>query len=229
MENSEKKTLDELINSLRELKEEVASLEARVRALEVKKAAPEAKPSEPAAKVAGEPIDLDIDLPGNEHVVVGVAESAPVYVNRVEGEPVEAGPEIVEPSGEPEKDLFGEEEHLPEKKQARRRRGNSGEAEAAKGKPVLDEMAIPAAWKVDIPGPQVVDIRSAISLNDKVLFIGSLFRGDNALYQDTLRRLNGMKTLDEAEKYLWQTFPEWEKDSDEVYRFMMAVRRKIRK
>jgi len=38
-----------------------------------------------------------------------------------------------------------------------------------------------------------------------------------------------MSTLSEAVHYLSETFPEWDLDSDDVYRFMMAVRRKVRK
>ena len=61
------------------------------------------------------------------------------------------------------------------------------------------------------------------------LLINRLFRKDSALYQDTIDRLNAMDSLSEAMDYLSGTFPEWDLDSDDVYRFMMAVRRRIRK
>lgn len=150
-------------------------------------------------------------------------------------EPVEtAAPvEPVEPaeSEEPVADLFGEieTEEAPKKKKRRKAEKTLNEAEAKGGKAVIDEMAIPQAWKLDLPGEHVNDIRSAIGLNDKALFVNALFRQDNALYQDTLRILNGMKTLAEAEKYLSENFPEWKTDSEDVYKFMMAVRRKISK
>ena len=153
-------------------------------------------------------------------------------------EPVEtaapAAPvERVEPaeSEEPVADLFGEieTEEAPKKKKRRKAEKTLNEAEAKGGKAVIDEMAIPQAWKLDLPGEHVNDIRSAIGLNDKALFVNALFRQDNALYQDTLRILNGMKTLAEAEKYLSENFPEWKTDSEDVYKFMMAVRRKISK
>ena len=150
-------------------------------------------------------------------------------------EPVEtAAPvEPTEPaeSEEPVADLFGEieTEEAPKKKKRRKAEKTLNEAEAKGGKAVIDEMAIPQAWKLDLPGEHVNDIRSAIGLNDKALFVNALFRQDNALYQDTLRILNGMKTLAEAEKYLSENFPEWKTDSEDVYKFMMAVRRKISK
>ena len=72
-------------------------------------------------------------------------------------------------------------------------------------------------------------LRSAIALGDQVLFIRRLFRDDSALYQDSIDKLNAMPALEKALEYLTSTFPEWDMDSEDVYRFMMALRRRIRK
>ena len=84
------------------------------------------------------------------------------------------------------------------------------------------------AWLTDMPGPEVKDIRSAISLNDRVMFISSLFREDSMLFQDVVSKINAQTSFDKVVSYLEETFPEWNMDSELVYRFMMAVRRKIR-
>ena len=84
------------------------------------------------------------------------------------------------------------------------------------------------AWLTDMPGPEVKDIRSAISLNDRVMFISSLFREDSMLFQDVVSKINAQTSIDKVVSYLEDTFPEWNMDSELVYRFMMAVRRKIR-
>ena len=84
------------------------------------------------------------------------------------------------------------------------------------------------AWLTDMPGPEVKDIRSAISLNDRVMFISSLFREDSMLFQDVVSKINAQASIDKVVSYLEETFPEWNMDSELVYRFMMAVRRKIR-
>ena len=84
------------------------------------------------------------------------------------------------------------------------------------------------AWLNDMPGPEVKDIRSAISLNDRVMFISSLFREDSMLFQDVVSKINAQTSIDKVVSYLEETFPEWNMDSELVYRFMMAVRRKIR-
>ena len=89
-------------------------------------------------------------------------------------------------------------------------------------------MAADCAWRKDMPGSPVRDIRSAISLNDRVIFINLLFKEDAQAFVDTLAKINTMETLDQAVAYICETFPSWDMNSDLVYRFMMAVRRKVK-
>ena len=100
---------------------------------------------------------------------------------------------------------------------------------ADEAKPILNEvMAADCAWRKDMPGSPVRDIRSAISLNDRVIFINLLFKEDAQAFVDTLAKINTMETLDQAVEYICGTFPSWDLNSDLVYRFMMAVRRKVK-
>ena len=71
------------------------------------------------------------------------------------------------------------------------------------------------------------NIRSGISLLDRALFIGTLFKEDFALYDKTIAELNGMSTLDQAVSYIREHFPAWNLKSDVVYHFMMCVRKKL--
>ena len=96
-------------------------------------------------------------------------------------------------------------------------------------KPTInDVMASEHAWRRDMPGTPVRDIRSAISLNDRVIFINLLFNEDAQAFVNALTRINSMETLDEAVDFISSEFPSWDMNSDLVYRFMMAVRRKVR-
>ena len=96
-------------------------------------------------------------------------------------------------------------------------------------KPTInDVMASDHAWRKDMPGTPVRDIRSAISLNDRVIFINLLFNEDAQAFVNALTRINSMETLDEAVDFICSEFPSWDLNSDLVYRFMMAVRRKVR-
>ena len=82
-------------------------------------------------------------------------------------------------------------------------------------------------WRLDKPGISVKNIRSGISLYDRALFIGTLFKEDYALYDKTIGHLNALTSLDEAVDYLLERFPDWNLKSDIVYNFMMAVRKKL--
>ena len=82
-------------------------------------------------------------------------------------------------------------------------------------------------WRTDKPGIPVKNIRSGISLLDRALFIGTLFKEDFALYDQTIAELNAMSSLDEAVDYIREKFPHWNLKSDVVYHFMMSVRKKL--
>lgn len=155
-----------------------------------------------------------------------------------EAEPEQiAGPESVtgpepEPVPEdlPEEDgfsLFGgmAEEEEPK---ARKTKAPSEHRQYSGHKVIADQKYGNEAWRKDMPGPEVKDVRSAISLNDRVMFISTLFRDDSMLFQDVINRINALTTLEKAVQYLKENFPEWDMDSELVYRFMMSVRRKIR-
>jgi hypothetical protein len=82
------------------------------------------------------------------------------------------------------------------------------------------------AWRTDLAGSPVRDLLSAISLNDRVHFIKTLFRDDAVLFQQTRAKINAMSSLDEVVDYITANF-DWDMSSQVVYRFMMAVRRKV--
>ena len=141
----------------------------------------------------------------------------------VELEPVEEIVPLPEVFPEPEADedddlpLFAEPESIFEAAQ------KSPKARRA----VLDVMEDKQAWRTDIPGAPVKDLLSAISLNDRVQFINVLFNGDPNLFQQARAQINALETLDQVVEYITTTY-NWDMGSQVVYRFMMAVRRKVR-
>ena len=94
--------------------------------------------------------------------------------------------------------------------------------------PIIDMMTDKQAWRTDMPGGAVRDVRSAISLNDRILFINKLFDEDPIAFQAAIGRINSMESLDEVIAYVNAEHSDWNLESDTVYRFMMAVRRKVR-
>ena len=198
---------------------------------------PESEPEveqEPAQEVEQESEDLPEAVPGKEIQAGPETEAEP---EQVAGTETEAEPEQVagtepEPKSEdlPEEDgfsLFGgiAEEEEPK---ARKTKAPSEHRQYSGHKVIADQKYGNEAWRKDMPGPEVKDVRSAISLNDRVMFISTLFRDDSMLFQDVINKINALTTLEKAVQYLKENFPEWDMDSELVYRFMMSVRRKIR-
>ena len=167
-------------------------------------------------EVPSEPVDLDIDLP---------EEAQPEPESAPEPEPVPIPEPTPEPEPEPEPEPIPEP--LPEPVPEPEPEPEPEEEMPPQGPAIIDVVTRKRAWEIDIPGAPVGNILSAISLNDRLLFINSLFKKDPVLFQDTIRRFNGMADLAAAEDYIQQNFPDWNLESDTVYRFMMAVRRKL--
>ena len=94
--------------------------------------------------------------------------------------------------------------------------------------PIIDTMTDKQAWRTDMPGGSVRDVRSAISLNDRILFINKLFDEDPMAFQTAIGRINTMESLEQVIDYINEEHSDWNLESDTVYRFMMAVRRKVR-
>lgn len=238
--DNQKELLAELERGLSELKEKIAVMEKLI--AEYNRT--ETSDSEENGEVA-EHIELVHEdfLPEISEAVQEETEPRIIAVEEgpAESVPVESRPEIPAtsetatgdlPAAEEEApesvfgELWGESKPAPAKKPAPRTLNDVNAASVHKA--VIDSRPDKPRWYTDIPGSEVKDVRSAISLNDRVLFICSLFRDDSMLFQDVVNRINSFPTLEKAVEYLSETFPEWDIYSDNVHRFMMAVRRKIR-
>ena len=169
------------------------------------------------------PIDIDIDdLPGEEPVKAvedAVDEAAEVVDVK---DPVEDV--IEEPAIEAEADSVFE----PVVETVAEPVVEAAAETAPVRQAVIDVLEDRQAWRTDMPGAPVRDIRSAISLNDRVLFINRLFNEDPISFQDMLSKINNMTSLDEVVEAVVTEHPEWDLGAEVVYRFMMAVRRKVR-
>ena len=97
-----------------------------------------------------------------------------------------------------------------------------------KSAPIIDTMTDKQAWRTDMPGSPVKDVRSAISLNDRILFINKLFDEDPMAFQEAVVKVNSFETFAQVVEYISSEHSDWNLESDTVYRFMMAVRRKVR-
>ena len=191
-------------------------------------------PAEPAEEQFEEPAEEQFEEPAEEqfeepveetfqeNVEEQVEEPVEVLMEEPAEEPVMFIEEPVEPVADEDDDLpiFAEPEPEPVQQAA--------PIDSKPRQAVIDSMTDRQAWRTDMPGTPVKDIRSAISLNDRILFINMLFGQDPMAFQDALTKINQMISLDEVVDFVVTGRPEWDLESETVYRFMMAVRRKIR-
>ena len=210
---------------LREIEAELASLKQQFLALEEKVESLRRMPSEEPVEES-DFTDIEIGVADLPEVTVAAPTEEPVP--EVVEEPLEMDlaedlpepePEPVpepEPAPAPEPEPAPEQEPVPEPEP---------EPKPAPTVPRPETERLP--WRLDKPGLSVKNIRSGISLYDRALFIGTLFKEDYALYDKTISELNGLSSLDEAVDYLLERFPDWNLKSDIVYNFMMAIRKKL--
>ena len=186
-------------------------------------------------EVSPEEIQIPEEVPAPEDIQEKTTEEIPEKVAEKlpeESPKEEKGPESKENLEDMPENLFGDDASFSDENYPPMRRRRAPKAiyqTSPSAKAVVDAMSAKAAWRTDMPGPEVRSLRSAIALGDQVVFINRLFRKDSALYQATIDTLNNTDSLASAVHYLSDTFPEWDLESEDVYRFMMAVRRKIRK
>ena len=221
MENREKQILSEIKVLMNSVRIQLEQLDAKMAELQ-QVYDPQEFDTEPIdIELEGYTFAAEDDLP----FVVEDQEDMPQPEPAAEPEPVVeaeslAGQEPEEESEAEPEPLFMAFEDMPEVV-------GENEPHSERQTAVIDAMATRHAWRTDMPGSPVKDIRAAIALVDRALFINSLFAENAMAFLETLNHINQVSSLDEAVDYLAAAHPEWDFDSDVVYRFMMAVRRKI--
>lgn len=215
MENRQQQILSEIKSMMSSIRSQLEKLDAKMAELQ-QIVDPE--------DFEAESIDIEIDMiPMPEPVVETVdVQEDDLPFDDVPEETAE--PEAVKEEVVPEED----DDDLPAVLEEPEIKTVAARAEEKAAPTINDVMATDHAWRKDMPGTPVRDIRSAISLNDRVIFINLLFNEDAQTFVDTLSRINTMETLDQAVEYICAEFPAWDMNSELVYRFMMAVRRKVR-
>jgi len=136
-----------------------------------------------------------------EEPVVAVKEVEPVAVP---SEPIEAlkdvklDDSIISPPVEQERPLF-RPEAVPVKP--------APQPEAAKPAPSLNDLLAKTNGKSDEPvKAPIADLKQAISLNEKLLFIKDLFNGYNLAYSEVIDIINKMSSFEAADSYLQHNY-----------------------
>jgi len=76
----------------------------------------------------------------------------------------------------------------------------------------------------------IKDLRKAIGINDKFVFLAELFNGDEAMYERSLKTINAFHVLQEAEYWMNRELKlrlGWNDTKDSVQHFYQLVRRRF--
>jgi len=81
-----------------------------------------------------------------------------------------------------------------------------------------------------LTGLPVKDLKKAIGINDRFLYINDLFRGDEAMYERSIKTINGFSIWPEAEYWIrreLKTKLGWTDDNETVKQFDQLVKRRF--
>ena len=76
----------------------------------------------------------------------------------------------------------------------------------------------------------IKDLRKAIGINDRFVFINDLFRGDEAMYERSIKTINSFHIFPEAEYWISRELVVklgWDKESEIVKHFIHLVKRRF--
>ena len=104
---------------------------------------------------------------------------------------------------------------------------------AANGESLNDKLKSSASYKEighSIKGTPIKDLRKAIGINDRYVFINELFRGDETMYERSIKTINSFNIYGEAEFWIKRELKlklAWVDDSEAVQLFDELVKRRF--
>ncbi|MBG6235618.1 hypothetical protein IWX76_002186 [Pedobacter sp. CAN_A7] len=100
-------------------------------------------------------------------------------------------------------------------------------------KPTLNELLannMQTTEKADHPASEIKDLKQAISLNDKLVFVKDLFHGYNLAYAEVIDLLNKMPDYKSADTFLQHNYAvknDWKNKQATVERFYQLLKRRF--
>jgi len=81
-----------------------------------------------------------------------------------------------------------------------------------------------------LKGTPIKDLRKAIGINDRFVFISELFRGDEAMYERSIKTINSFNIFPESEYWINRELIVklgWDQESETVRHFYQLVKRRF--
>ncbi len=74
---------------------------------------------------------------------------------------------------------------------------------------------------------RIAKIKDSLTINQKFMFTKILFHGDFEIFSQAVERLDTMDNLNQALGYVGQSFPEWDRESEEYEEFVELIRKRF--
>jgi hypothetical protein len=81
-----------------------------------------------------------------------------------------------------------------------------------------------------LQGSPIRDLKKAVGVNDRYQFVNDLFRGDESMYERSLKTINGFSIYPEAQYWIQRELKVkmgWNENSETVKLFDQLVRRRF--
>lgn len=177
------------------------------------------------------------EMPEPVEETVAVASPVPVTVPKQEPpKPVVIQPEpqpvvekIPEPKSEPLPDPVPEIQVQPVIKEIKQ---DINETMAVNGKSLNERLAGGSEKEIAhvLHGEPIKDLRKGIGLNDRYVFVNELFRGDETMYERSIKTINSFNIYAEAQYWMERELKiklGWDDNNHTVKQFYALVRRRF--
>ena len=74
---------------------------------------------------------------------------------------------------------------------------------------------------------KIARLRDSLSINQKFMFTKMLFNGDFEIFSQAIERIDMLDNLQQAEAFLQNDYPEWDRESEEYEEFFLMVQKRF--
>ncbi|MTI41516.1 hypothetical protein [Fulvivirga lutimaris] len=72
------------------------------------------------------------------------------------------------------------------------------------------------------------NLNAAMSINQRFMFKNALFNGDDKAFEDTIAHIENCRSKEEAMKYIYKEFPQWNIESEEFEEFVELIEKRLK-
>jgi hypothetical protein len=79
----------------------------------------------------------------------------------------------------------------------------------------------------DLAKQKSFHLKDSLTINQKFMFTKILFKGDFEIFSEAVDRIDSLETLNHALAYIGETYPEWDRESEEYEEFVEVLEKRF--